>query len=149
MASRPIAEQDIADLVRRAEEANTALLRGDFDGYLARIPHAPDYTLFAPFGGPAAGFEDTPERRAATARFFRGGAGSLEVVQTCASGDLVVLVLVERQRAAVGELPEQDWSLRVTAVFRREGSDWRLLHRHADPLVHPHTLEQTAALARG
>ena len=34
-------------------------------------------------------------------------------------------------------------------VFRREGSDWRLVHRHADALVQPITMEQLALLARG
>ena len=35
-------------------------------------------------------------------------------------GDLAVLVAVERQHAEVGDLPAQEWSLRITLVFRRE-----------------------------
>jgi ketosteroid isomerase-like protein len=49
----------------------------------------------------------------------------------------------------MGGLPDQDWSLRVTLVFRRDGSEWRQVHRHADPLVHGINLEQLVALARG
>jgi len=56
----------------------------------------------------------------------------------------------ERQRGTVGDLPEQDWSLRVTWVFRRLGeSDWELVHRHADTLVHPIDHERLGQLARG
>ncbi len=65
------------------------------------------------------------------------------------SGDLAVLVVIERQHGEVGGLPDQDWSLRVTLVYRRDGSQWRQVHRHADPLVHGISLEQLAALARG
>ena len=60
-----------------------------------------------------------------------------------------MLVAIERQRGEVGGLAEQDWSLRVTLVFRRSETDWQLVHRHADALVHTITLEQVAALARG
>jgi hypothetical protein len=31
----------------------------------------------------------------------------------------------------------------------RYGSDWHVVHRHVDPLVHAIDLEQAAALARG
>jgi ketosteroid isomerase-like protein len=142
--------RDIAALVRQAQEANDALLRGDMEAYLARVSHAEDCTLMAPFGGaPTRGFDTSEEHLAQMERFFDGGTSEIELVQAHASGDLVVLVLIEWQRAAVGGMPMQDWSLRVTQVYRREGAGWRLLHRHADPLVQGIGLEQAAALARG
>jgi ketosteroid isomerase-like protein len=103
-----------------------------------------------PFGGPASHrFDAGPECLAAMARYFAGGNAELEIVETYASADLVVLVFVERQRGRVGGLPEQDWSLRVTQVYWQRGGAWELVHRHADPLVRNLGLEKTAALARG
>ncbi|WP_175500499.1 hypothetical protein [Bradyrhizobium sp. NFR13] len=46
-------------------------------------------------------------------------------------------------------MPAQDWPLKVTLVYRHDGTDWRLAHRHADPLVAQISLAQSAALARG
>jgi ketosteroid isomerase-like protein len=83
------------------------------------------------------------------ADYFKAGEATLEVAETYASGDLVVLVMVERQHGEVGGLPDQEWSLRVTQVYRREGAEWQLVHRHADPLLHRVSLEQAATLARG
>ena len=150
MAQQSITDKDIADLVRRAAEANVALMRGDIGEYLALIRHAEDYTLMAPFGGtPTRGFDTSSEHLAALARFFKAGKTDLELVQAWASGAMAVLVIIERQRAEVGGLQEQDWSLRVTLVFRREGAEWWLVHRHADPIVKSISLEQAAAIARG
>jgi ketosteroid isomerase-like protein len=149
-APESISARDLADLVRCTAEANSAFIRGDMNAYLALITHTDDYTLMAPFGGvPTRGFDTSSERLAALARFFRAGTSELELAQTYASGDLVVLVMIERQRGEVGGLPEQDWSLRVTQIFRRESSKWRSVHRHADPLVPRISLEQAAAIARG
>ena len=60
-----------------------------------------------------------------------------------------MLVMIERQHGQVGGLPDQDLSLRVTQVYRRDGADWLLVHRHADPLVQTLELERSTALLRG
>jgi ketosteroid isomerase-like protein len=148
--AKPITESDIADLVAQVEESADALMAGDVDRYFAFIHHAEDYTLLNPAGGPARrGFDDSPESRRAMAQMFQSGSAKLDLIETYASGDLVVLVTLERNHGVVGGLPEQDWSLRVTLVFRRTQSGWELAHRHADPLVHPITAEQLSALAHG
>jgi ketosteroid isomerase-like protein len=119
--------------------------------YVELIKHGEDYTLLAPFGGePRRGFDDSDEALDATARYFQGGEATVDLVQSYASGDLVVLVIYERQHGQIGGLPDQDLSLRVTLVFRRSGSgQWLQVHRHADPLVHPISEARLAALARG
>jgi ketosteroid isomerase-like protein len=140
----------VAELIQRSAEANAALVRGDADGYRALIPHADDYTLMSPFGGtPSRGPDLTEERWEAIGRFFRNGTFEQEVVQSYGSADMVVLVIIERCHVEAGGLPAQEWPLRVTLVYCREGSDWRLAHRHADPLGRGVSLEQAAALARG
>jgi ketosteroid isomerase-like protein len=146
-----IADGELGKLVERVREATGALMEGDVRRYFALVNEASDFTLMPPTGGPTRRGPDTsPASVEALEEFFAGsGEADLELEQSYASGDLVVLVGVERQRGVVGGLPDQDWSLRVTLVFRREGSDWRLVHRHADALVHPISMEQVSLLARG
>jgi ketosteroid isomerase-like protein len=140
--------EEIANLTRQTADANTALMRGDINQYLALTDPAQDYTLMSPFGGePTHGFDWS--RRDAMGRFFKSGTFDQEIVAAYATGNLVVLVTIERVRAEVGGLPKQDWSLRVTQVFRREAIAWQLVHRHADPLANGISLQQAAAIARG
>ena len=125
-------------------------MRGDIERYRALISLTEDFTLMSPFGGaPTHGSDMTNESWEAMRRFFRNGTFEMELVQSYGSADMVVLAVIERAHVEVGGLPAQDWSLRVTLVYRREGSEWRLAHRHADPLVGDISLEQAAALARG
>jgi ketosteroid isomerase-like protein len=145
-----VTDEELGALVQRITEAAQALISGDIEGYVARIKHAVDYTLMSPYGGePVRGFDDSATALDALAQFFRGGEASVEVVEAYSSGDLAVLVVIERQHGTIGDLPEQDWSLRVTWVFRRAESDWELVHRHADALVHAIDHERLGVLARG
>jgi ketosteroid isomerase-like protein len=143
------ADPVVAELLRRSHEGNAALLRGDLERYRLLIPVAPDFTLMSPFGGrPTRGSEMTEARWQAVGRFFRNGGLEQEVVQTYATSDMVVLAIIERANVEVGGLAAQDWPLRVTLVYRRDGDDWRLVHRHADPLASGISVRQSAALAR-
>ncbi len=146
---RTITDEELAELVRRTEEAAVAYIRGEMDHFLTLTPIAEDFTLMKPTGGPAERYEDREESIRASADYFNGGEARLESVETHVWGDTVVIAMVERQHGEVGGLPDQDWSLRVTHVYRHDGSDWLLMHRHADPLVSPIDLEQMSALTDG
>jgi ketosteroid isomerase-like protein len=149
-ASPTLPDDELVELVRLAEESNAALLRGDVRRYRALSPTSSDFTLMSPFGGvPSRGTNLNDENWAAIGRFFRNGRLKLELVESYRSADLVVLAGIERAHVEVGELPAQDWSLRVTLVYRREAAGWSLVHRHADPLAPGISLQQAAALARG
>ncbi|WP_249128365.1 YybH family protein [Bradyrhizobium sp. AUGA SZCCT0169] len=144
------AGQPVAELIQRTEAQAIAFMRGEMEQWSRMIRIADDFTLMQPFGGPASrGFDASPERLAQLAKYFRNGDAKLELVQSYVSDGLVVLVMIERQHGEVGGLPDQDWSLRVTQVYRKQGSEWQLVHRHADPLVRYVGLETAAGVARG
>lgn len=154
-AATPIQAEDalnnepiVAELVRRSEVANAALLRGDVDAYLDLITLSQDFTLMSPFGGKSSRGAYSRERWDEIGRFFRNGTLKQELVQAYASPDMVVLAVIEHGHGEVGSLPAQAWPLRVTLVYVREGSNWRLAHRHADPLARGISIEQAAMLAR-
>jgi ketosteroid isomerase-like protein len=150
MAQRAEAGESTADLASRMARAYAALMKGDAATYASIVGHTGDFTLMQPFGGKIVhGFDPSPEHLARLGGFFRNGDFQQEVVQSISSGDVAVLVTIERQLVEVGGLPAQHWPLRVTLVFRRENGEWRLAHRHADPLVHGVTVQHAAALARG
>ena len=73
----------------------------------------------------------------AAARFVESGAMvKVEYVSSAVSGDLAYTVAIERSTV---RLVDQDkptaMALRVSHLFRKENGTWKLLHRHADPLV--------------
>lgn len=150
MASATFTEDDLARLIRDAKEAAVAYIRGEIRRSLDLVNHGSDYSLMPPYGGETMhGYNPTPEQIETTAELFAGpGEAEFDVEATYTSGNLAVLAGVERQHGVVGGL-DQDWSLRVTLVFRHVGGGWELVHRHADPLVHRISMEQLAELARG
>lgn len=147
-AGKPPVDDEVQKLVVRSRESNAALMQGDIPRYNGLVRFSDDFTLMSPFGG-------KPTRAPSSARmeeigkFFKNGSHDQELVQAYASPDMIVLAVIEHSRVEVGGLPAQEWALRVTLVYQRNGSEWRLAHRHADPLVAPVSLTQSAALARG
>jgi ketosteroid isomerase-like protein len=97
-----------------------------------------DVTLFYPWGGPALKghgcLEEGMERSAAT--FKEGRFTQVERTTQYVTAELALLVEVWRFEARVGGTAEPvPGALRVTQVLRPEAGGWRILHRHADPMV--------------
>lgn len=137
-------------LIERTQAQASAFMCGEMEEWFQLVRIADDFTLMQPFGGEAShGFDGSPERLEELARYFKHGDAKVEIAQYYASDDLVVIAMIERQHGEVGGLPDQDWSLRVTQVYRKHGSEWQLVHRHADPLVRRIGLESAARLVRG
>lgn len=143
-----ISDQELTEFVRRAEEAATAYVQGDVERYLHLLQHADGFTLLRPTGGPATRHQERAAELRSWPNPLRDGETRLEHIETHAWGDTLVLVMIERQHARTDDLPDQNMSLRVTHVYRRDGSDWLLVHRHADPLVQPMELSEVTALMR-
>jgi ketosteroid isomerase-like protein len=149
-AAEPAEAALVRELLERSELQARLFNTGDMQRWIKVVGLGRDFTLMQPSGGATShGFNPTPERLAELAANFRNGTAKIELEQAITSNDIVVLVYVERQEVEVSGLPMQDWSLRVTQVFLREGDDWKLVHRHADPLVRAQSLDVTAALAAG
>lgn len=97
MTDGTISQEELAELVRRSEEATSAFMRGEMDRYLALTPHARGFTLMNPFGGAPKRYEDRTESLRAAADDFRAGEANLELAEAHVWGDTVVLVMIERQ----------------------------------------------------
>lgn len=118
----------------RLKAADTALHNGDAAPRAAIWSHNDPVTLFgaASQGSGWAKLSATFDLLAS--RFSNCTSWEYEVLAAGASGDLAYIVGVEHTTASVdGAAPEQ-YSLRVTTILRREGGEWKVVHRHADPM---------------
>jgi ketosteroid isomerase-like protein len=93
-------------------------------------------TLANPFGPPKRGWEAVSEAlELASARFSEGEVGAFDTVAIYVAGDLASLLELETWKAKVDDGEEiAPFVLRVSTTLRREGEDWRIVHRHADPI---------------
>jgi ketosteroid isomerase-like protein len=56
--------------------------------------------------------------------------------------ELAYILEIERQEAKMGGNDDvTPFALRVTMIFRPEDGEWKLVHRHADPITTPQPAE--------
>jgi ketosteroid isomerase-like protein len=128
---------DFERFMKQREEASRAFLNGDI-GPLDRIAtQVSPATIFGPKGDCVAGADKVNAANASGARNFEsGGESRFEVLQMAAGDGLAYWAGIQWAGARMKGKPETvPFNLRVTEVFRREGDEWKLIHRHADPLV--------------
>src|SRR5580704_17047495 len=116
--------------------ANRNLLQGNSTDLKSLYSHSDDVTVFGGFGGSERGWKEVGPRLDWAAAHFSGGAYESEILTAEAGSELAYIVSIETNRLrGATEAHETILRLRVTQIFRREGGEWRLTHRHADPQV--------------
>ena len=118
-------------------------IKGNATPYKEHFSHTEDISLANPFGPPVRGWDEaarTVER--AASRYRDGEVVDFENVAKYVTPELAYIVEVERYRAKIGGREEiTPVSLRVTSVFRPEEGEWKIVHRHADPITTPQPAE--------
>ncbi len=122
------------------------LLRGDPEPVKGLFSTRTDVTLANPFGPAVRGKTqvDAVIDRAA-AGFRDGKVASFERISGEVRPDLAYILEVEHLRARLGGGQDiSPFTLRATTVWRHEDGEWKIVHRHADPIVSARPFDSVA-----
>jgi ketosteroid isomerase-like protein len=131
---------DVEGLDRVVEESHVALdafARGDAGPIMALYSQKADVTIANPFGPPVRGWAEAAETIARAATHYRDGrALGFDRISEYVTPELAYIVEIEHWESKVGGSSQlAPVTLRVTTVFRPEDGTWKIVHRHADPIV--------------
>lgn len=127
---------DLDQAIARMRSATAEFINGNTGPWKAMCSQRDDATLFGGWGGYERGWEQLAPRYDWASARFAGGDVTFEEITRVATPDLAYTVHFERNQARLAgrdEIVQVD--LRVSHVYRREEAGWKLVHRHADPIV--------------
>ena len=128
-------DDGFAAALARLRAALGAVANGDVAPIKAFYSHAGDATSFYGWGGYEKGWEAVSRRWDWAGQQFKGGTVELENVTTVVGAEIAYTTDIETFSVRMDGMDRPTrWSNRVTHVFRREGGEWRLVHRHANRL---------------
>ena len=129
--------KDFEQFMKEREDAARAYVSGDESPLRSISTRVSPATFFGPQGGYRQGADDVFSKYEHDAAIFEpGGDSDFEILQMAASEGIAYWVGFQRADARMsGSTEAIPMNLRVTEVFRREGAEWKLIHRHADTLA--------------
>jgi ketosteroid isomerase-like protein len=137
------ATDDVDRFIERYHLALGEFVKGNPEPVKEMVSHKDDVTLANPLGPPVRGWDEvakTIEHAASTIR--DGEIIGFEIVSKLVTPELAYILEIERQEAKLGANDElTPFALRVTMIFRPEDGQWKLVHRHADPITTPQPVE--------
>lgn len=134
---------DLAQVIEEYHHGLDAFVKGDPEPVLRLYSRRDDVTLANPLGPPARGWAQVAKASQDAAALSRGGAFvGFETISEYQTADLAYNLEIQRTEARLGGADElTPVSLRVTTIFRREDGEWRIIHRHADPITSPRPIQ--------
>ncbi len=140
-----VSDPSFQEFLSQFENGTSGFINGDNTLWLENASKSDAATIMGAWGAYEKGWSEVePRYDWAAARFVESGAKvEVEYISSVVSGDMAYTVAIERSNALiVGQDKPVPLALRVTHIYMKEDSNWKLMHRHADPL-----LEKTAPAA--
>jgi ketosteroid isomerase-like protein len=124
---------EVRAFIGRCHEALTQQSRGHPEPLLELWSRADDVSVMAAIGGYQVGFDAVSDLLSTASKTQSFDSWSAENLVTYVGDDLAFSVELEHYgRVVDGE--DQGMTLRATQIYRREGGQWRIVHRHGDIL---------------
>jgi NAD(P)H-dependent FMN reductase/ketosteroid isomerase-like protein len=132
-------KRDFEAFMRNRHAVALDYVNGDAKSLEAIVTKNDPATFFSPGGDTVRGAAAVTARYAHDAKLFqRGGTTKLEVFQSGASGDLAFWTGLQHAESRMAGKNEQvPMTLRITEIFRVEGGEYKLVHRHAEMAEKP------------
>lgn len=132
----PDLDLDLDVAIDRMRAATVELINGRPAAWKALCSRQPNATLFGGWGGHERGWEQLGPRYDWASARFAGGEVAFEELARHVSANLACTIHLERMRVRLTGVDQPvAISLRVTHLYGREATGWKLLHRHADHIT--------------
>jgi ketosteroid isomerase-like protein len=127
-------ERFLATMTSQITDAEIALHNGNADPRTAMWSRNQPLTLLGAAMSARGWQEIGPVFDALGKQFSSCLSYENEIIAAEARGDLAYIVALEHTTASINGAEAKPYVLRVTTIFRREDGQWKVVHRHADPL---------------
>ena len=127
------------EFMKKRADVATAYVNGDAGPLDSIVATSGQATFFPPSGGTEQGAQTVKQRYDRDVTTFRSCSETqLDVLHSAAGGDVAYWTGFQTARVRVdGNDQPQSMKLRVTELFRLVDGEWKLIHRHADPMAEP------------
>ena len=134
---------DVDKLIEQYYRAQREFLRGNPETVKDLFSQREDVTLANPYGPPVRGWDEVAKtiEHAASLR-SDGEFVEWQIVAKHVTAELAYVVQIERAEAKIGAREDlTPLAVRATMIFRPEEGEWKIVHRHADPITTPRPAE--------
>jgi ketosteroid isomerase-like protein len=131
------AVDDVDELIERYHLGGDEFLNGNPEPLKELWSRRDDVSLANPFGPPVRGWDEVAKASDLAASQARDGEFlGTEIIERYVTAELAYVVEIERAKAKIGGSEDiTPFDLRVTMIFRPEEGEWKVVHRHADPIT--------------
>jgi ketosteroid isomerase-like protein len=135
--------EDVDRLIERYQLGLGEFMKGNPEPVKELFSHREDVTLANPLGPPAHGWEQVGATiEHAASHFSDGRLVGVEIIEKHVTPEFAYTVWLEHAEGKVGAMEDiAPSTLRVTMIYRPEEGEWKVVHRHADPITTPQPAE--------